>query len=84
MDNPEKIEGAIKTGQSRKNRRGNQEWTIQRKQKGQSKIDSPEKLVTYCAQNEGKQNIWTMAFLIIYDECNDFFFPIVNFLFSSF
>jgi hypothetical protein len=27
MDNPEKTEGAIKNGQSRENRRGNQEWT---------------------------------------------------------
>jgi hypothetical protein len=26
----EKTEGAIKNGQSRENRRGNQEWTIQR------------------------------------------------------
>jgi hypothetical protein len=39
MDNPEKTEGAIKNGQSRENRRGNQEWTIQRKQKGQSRMD---------------------------------------------
>jgi hypothetical protein len=43
MDNPEKTEGAIKNGQSRENRRGNQEWTIQRKQKGQSRMDNPEK-----------------------------------------
>jgi hypothetical protein len=26
-----------------RNRRGNQEWTIQRKQKGQSRMDNPEK-----------------------------------------
>jgi hypothetical protein len=32
MDNPEKTEG------------GNQEWTIQRKQRGQSRMDNPEKL----------------------------------------
>jgi hypothetical protein len=43
MDNPEKTEGAIKNGQYRENRRGNQEWTIQRKQKGQSRMDNPEK-----------------------------------------
>ena len=43
MENPEKTEGAIKNGQSRENRRGNQEWTIQRKQKGQSRMDNPEK-----------------------------------------
>ena len=30
MDNPEKTERAIKNGQSRENRGGNQEWTIQR------------------------------------------------------
>ena len=43
MENPEKTEGAINNGQSRENRRGNQEWTIQRKQKGQSRMDNPEK-----------------------------------------
>jgi hypothetical protein len=31
LDNPEKTGGVIKNGQSRENRRGNQEWTIQRK-----------------------------------------------------
>ena len=57
MDNPEKTEGAIKNGQSRENRRGNQEWTIQRKPKGQSKMDNPEKLVTLGTQDTGrKQN----------------------------
>jgi hypothetical protein len=30
MVNPEKTEGAIKNGQSRENRRDNQEWSIQR------------------------------------------------------
>ena len=30
MDNLKKTEEAIKNGQSRENRRGNQEWTIQR------------------------------------------------------
>jgi hypothetical protein len=38
----EKTEGAIKNGQSRENRRGNQEWTIQRKPKGQSRMDSQD------------------------------------------
>ena len=51
MDNLEtfeKIEGGIKNGQSRnvwENRRGNQEWTIQkrlRKSKGQSRMDNLE------------------------------------------
>jgi hypothetical protein len=35
MDNTEKTEEAMKNGQSRENRRGNEEWTIQRKQKRQ-------------------------------------------------
>jgi hypothetical protein len=35
MDNPENIEGAIKTGQFREYRRGNKNWTIQRIPKGQ-------------------------------------------------
>ena len=43
MNNPEKTEGAIKNEQSKENRRGNQEWTIQRKQKGQSRMNNPEK-----------------------------------------
>ena len=30
MDNTEKTEEAMKNGQSRENRRGNEEWTIQR------------------------------------------------------
>ena len=42
MDNPEKTEGATENGQSRENRRGNQEWTIQRKPKGQPRLDNPE------------------------------------------
>jgi hypothetical protein len=43
MDNPDKTKGAIKNGQSRENQRGNQEWTIQIKAKGQSRMDNPEK-----------------------------------------
>jgi hypothetical protein len=35
MDNPEKTKGAMKNGQSRENQRGNEEWTIQKKPKGQ-------------------------------------------------
>jgi hypothetical protein len=60
-------EGAIKNGQSRetgnigyRRRRGNQKWRIQRnwqhwvnKTKGQSKMDSPEKLATLGTQDEG-------------------------------
>ena len=33
----------MKNGQARENQRGNQEWTIQRKPKGQSRMDNPEK-----------------------------------------
>ena len=43
MDNSEKTKGAIKNGQFRENQRGNQEWTIQRKPKGQSRMDNSEK-----------------------------------------
>jgi hypothetical protein len=39
MENQEKTEEAIKNGQSRENRRGNQEWTMKRKQKRQSIMD---------------------------------------------
>jgi hypothetical protein len=47
----EKTEGAIKNGQSRENRRGNQEWTIQRKPKGQSRMDNPKKLARLGTQD---------------------------------
>ena len=43
MGNPEKTEGAIKNGQSRENRRGDEEWVIQRKQKVQLRMGNPEK-----------------------------------------
>jgi hypothetical protein len=38
-----KTEGAIKNGQTRENQRGNKEWSIQRKPKGQSRMVNPEK-----------------------------------------
>jgi hypothetical protein len=41
MDNPEKTEEAMKNGQYRENRRGNEEWTIQRKQKRQCHSSLP-------------------------------------------
>jgi hypothetical protein len=44
MGNSEKSEGEIKNGQSRENRRATQEWAIQRKPKGQSRIGNPEKI----------------------------------------
>jgi hypothetical protein len=43
MDNPEKTKGSIMNGQSRENQRVNQEWTVQRKPKGQSRMDNLEK-----------------------------------------
>jgi hypothetical protein len=52
MDNSEKTKGAIKNGQFRGNHRGNQEWTIQRKPKGQSRMDNSEK--TKGAINNGQ------------------------------
>jgi hypothetical protein len=58
MDNPEKTKGAIKNGQSRENQRSNQEWTIQRKPKEQSRMDNPETLATLGnkTKNKDKQN----------------------------
>jgi hypothetical protein len=43
MDNQEKTKEAIKNEQSRENQRGNQEWTIKRKPKRQSRMDNQEK-----------------------------------------
>ena len=49
MDNPEKTAETMKNGQSRVNRRGNEEWTIQRQwqnwpqDRGQTKHTHKEK-----------------------------------------
>ena len=43
MDNPEKTKRTFKNGQSRENQKDIQEWTIQRKPKGHSRMDNPEK-----------------------------------------
>jgi hypothetical protein len=43
MENQEKTEEAIKNGESRENQRSNQEWTIKRKSKRQSRMDNQEK-----------------------------------------
>ena len=56
MDNPEKTKGAIKNGQSRENQRGNQEWTIQRKPKGQSRMDNPEKTKGAIKNGQSREN----------------------------
>ena len=56
MDNPEKIEGTIKNGQSRENRRNNKAWTIQRKQKGQSRMDNPEKTEGVIKNGQSREN----------------------------
>jgi hypothetical protein len=52
----EKTEGANKNGQSRENRRGNQEWTIQRKQMGQSRMDNPEKTEGAINNGQSREN----------------------------
>ena len=52
----EKTEGAIKNGQSRENRRGNQEWTIQRKPKGQSRMDNPKKTEGAIKNGQSREN----------------------------
>jgi hypothetical protein len=41
----------------RKNRRSNQEWTIQRKPKEQSRMDNPETLAILGTQDTGQINI---------------------------
>jgi hypothetical protein len=56
MDNPGKTEGTIEKGQSRENRRGNQEWAIQRKLKGQSRMDNPEIQETLGTRHRTKSN----------------------------
>ena len=48
MDNPEKTEGAITNGQSR---RGNHEWTIR-----QSRMDNPETLATKTTKQNTTQH----------------------------
>ena len=51
-----KTEGAIKNGQPRENRRGNQEWTTQRKPKGQSRMDNPEKTEGAIKNGQPREN----------------------------
>ena len=40
----------------RENRRGNQEWTIQRKQKGQSRMDNTEKTEGAIKNGQSREN----------------------------
>jgi len=49
MDNPENTEEAIKNGQSREYRRGNQKWTIRRN--WQHRIDKTKKNKTKTQHN---------------------------------
>ena len=51
MDNPEKTEGVIKNGQSRENRRCNQEWTIHVMKNGQSR----ETMATFGTEDTGRR-----------------------------
>ena len=55
-DNPEKTVGAHKKGQTRENRRGTQERTIQRKPKGQTRADYPEKFVGAHKGGQSREN----------------------------
>jgi hypothetical protein len=61
MDNPEKAEGTIKNGQSRENRRGNQEWTIQRNWQHKTKSNKnkikPHTHSTICAGHHSAETI---------------------------
>ena len=57
MENQEKTEEAIKNGQSRENRRGNQEWTIKRKQKRQSRMDKRKPKKQSSMDNQENCNI---------------------------
>ena len=59
MGNPVKTEWTIKNGQSRKNRVGNQEWTIQKKPSGQSRMDVTETLTPLgtCHRTKANNNI---------------------------
>ena len=57
MENQEKTKEAIKNGQSRENRRGNQEWTIKRKQKRQSRMDKRKPKKQSSMDNQENCNI---------------------------
>jgi hypothetical protein len=52
MDNREKNKGTIKNGQSRENQRDNQEWTIERKPKEQSRMNNRDTLATFGIQDK--------------------------------
>jgi hypothetical protein len=56
MENQEKTEEAIKNGESRENRRGNQEWRIKRKPKKQSRMDNQEKIEEAIKNGQSREN----------------------------
>jgi hypothetical protein len=56
MDNPETTEMAFKNGQSRDNRNGIQEWSIQRQQKWHSRIDNPETIEMAFKNGQSRDN----------------------------
>ena len=56
MDNREKTKWAIKNGLSRENQRDNQEWTIERKSKGQSRMDNREKNKGTIKNGQSREN----------------------------
>jgi hypothetical protein len=45
-----------KKRQTRKNQRGNKEWTIQRRPKGQSRMDNPEKTKGAIKNGQAREN----------------------------
>ena len=56
MDNREKTKRTIKNGQSRENQMGNQEWTIERKPKGQSRMNNREKIKGTIKNGQSREN----------------------------
>jgi hypothetical protein len=56
MDNQEKTKEAIKNEQSRENQRGNQEWTIKRKPKRQSRMNNQEKTKEAIKNGQSREN----------------------------
>jgi hypothetical protein len=54
--NLEKTKRAFKNGQSRENQKDIQEWTIQRKPKGHSRMDNPEKTKRTFKNGQSREN----------------------------
>ena len=52
MDSREKTKRTIKNGQSRETQMDSQEWTIERKPKGQSRMNNRDTLATFGIQDK--------------------------------